>query len=267
MEGFGIEAGSWLRPEAATVFGEAAAAYAEHRPGYPQAAVRWALGDVCRPGVRVLDLAAGTGKLTEALTLFGADVVAVDPDPAMLAELRRRFPGATALRGTAERIPLPDAGVDVVLVGQAFHWFDRETVMDEIRRVLGPAGQLAALWNLWDDGQAWVRGLAEATGNEITVSAWRPQAVLPGHPGFLPPERGDFAHEQRRTTESMMGTVATYSYVIGLPDDQRAAYERRVRAYLRSCAVTRGGSFSLPHVTTVVRTAVSTPRPAGRPGA
>jgi ubiquinone/menaquinone biosynthesis C-methylase UbiE len=106
-------------------FGTAAAAYAEHRPGYAEAAVRWVLEpEGSREPLRVLDLAAGTGKLTATLVRLGAQVTAVEPDPAMLAELRRELGSVRSLAGRAEDIPLPDASVDAVLVGQAMHWFD-----------------------------------------------------------------------------------------------------------------------------------------------
>src|SRR5690348_6638971 len=109
-------------------FGSVAAAYAEHRPGYPAAALDWALapaaGSASGTGGRtLLDLGAGTGKLTAALLGRGA-VIAVEPDPAMLAELRRRLPDVDAREGSAESIPLPTGSVDTVLVGQAWHWFD-----------------------------------------------------------------------------------------------------------------------------------------------
>src|SRR6476660_1148222 len=103
-------------------FGVAAAAYAEHRPDYAEAAVRWALEPA--PGSRVLDLGAGTGKLTATLASLGAEVIAVEPDPAMLTELRRALPTVRALPGSAEAIPLPDASVDAVVSGNAMHWFD-----------------------------------------------------------------------------------------------------------------------------------------------
>ncbi|HJY69164.1 MAG TPA: class I SAM-dependent methyltransferase, partial [Streptosporangiaceae bacterium] len=104
-------------------FGAAAAAYAEHRPDYARAAVRWALERA--PGPRVLDLGAGTGKPTAVMAaLCAADVIAVELDPAMLAELRRAVPDVRALPGRAEAIPLPEASVDAVLVGHALHWFD-----------------------------------------------------------------------------------------------------------------------------------------------
>ena len=123
-------------------FGAAAVAYAEHRPDYAQSAVRWALEPA--PGPRVLDLGAGTGKLTTTLVALGAEVIAVEPDPAMLNELRGARPAVRALLGSAEAIPLPDASVDAVLAGNAMHWFDMDVAGPEIARVLAPGGILAA---------------------------------------------------------------------------------------------------------------------------
>lgn len=140
-------------------FGAAAAAYAEHRPDYAEAAVRWALEPAA--GMRVLDLGAGTGKLTATLVAAGADVTAVEPDPAMLAELRRGLPDVRALPGRVEAIPLPDASVDAVLAGNALHWFDMAAAGPEIARVRRPRGVLAGLWNVVDDWVGWVAGQAE----------------------------------------------------------------------------------------------------------
>src|SRR6202789_1364891 len=126
-------------------FGAAASAYAEHRPDYAPAAVRWALEPA--PGPRVLDLGAGTGKLTATLVALGADVIAVEPDPAMLTELRRALPTVRAVPGSAEAVPLPDASVDAVLAGQALHWFDMDVAGPEIARVLVPNGTHAGMGN------------------------------------------------------------------------------------------------------------------------
>ena len=135
-------------------FGGAAAAYALHRPNYAEAAVRWTLD--AANGPRVLDLGAGTGKLTATLLEVGADVVAVEPDPAMLAELRGALPAVRALKGSAEEIPLPDGSVDAVVAGHAMHWFDMAVAGPEIARVMVPGGVLAGLWNVIDDRVDWV---------------------------------------------------------------------------------------------------------------
>src|SRR5579864_257042 len=144
-------------------FGAAAEAYAEYRPDYAEAAVRWALAPA-GSAPRVIDLGAGTGKLTATLVSLGAEVTAVEPDPAMLAELRRTLPGVRSLSGRAEAIPLPGASVDAVVAGQAMHWFDMSLAAPEIARVLVRGGVLAGLWNTDDDRAEWVAGLTEISG-------------------------------------------------------------------------------------------------------
>ena len=134
------------RSRRARSFGSVADLYREARPGYPLAAVEWALEHA--PGRDVLDLAAGTGKLTEVIASAGARVTAVEPLEQMRRELARTVPAATLLSGSAEQIPLADGAVDAVLVGQAFHWFDQPRALDEIARVLRPGGVVGLLWNL-----------------------------------------------------------------------------------------------------------------------
>lgn len=130
----------------------AAGVYERGRPGYPAAAVQRMVERLeLRPGRTVLDLAAGTGKLTRLLVPTGANVIAVEPLLEMRAELERRVPRVAALAGTAERIPLDDAYVDAVTVASAFHWFDAERALREIRRVLRPGGGVALLWNARDE--------------------------------------------------------------------------------------------------------------------
>jgi SAM-dependent methyltransferase len=146
----------------ASSFGAVAMAYAEHRPDYALAAVRWALEPA--PGPRVLDLGAGTGKLSGTLVALGADVIAVEPNAAMLTEFRRALPAVRALPGSAEAIPLPDASVDAVLAGNALHWFDMALAGPEIARVLVPGGILAGLWNVMDNRVDWVAGLKRVSG-------------------------------------------------------------------------------------------------------
>jgi SAM-dependent methyltransferase len=241
-------------------FGAAAAAYAEHRPDYAEAAVRWALAPA--PGPRVLDLAAGTGKLTATLVSLGADVTAVEPDPAMLGELRRLLPGVPAVPGSAEAIPLADGCVDAVLVGQALHWFDQALAGPEIARVLVPGGVLAALWNASDDRVDWVAGLDRVSDGaaNLTLTGWRTGSDHGQHTAgldlpalFSAPERAEFAHAQTRTASSMLATVATHSRVLVMDDEERDVLLSRVRDFLTSRPETGGGEFVLPIVTGVLR--------------
>jgi SAM-dependent methyltransferase len=231
-----------LHARRAASFGTQAQQYAEHRPDYPAAAIDWVLPD----GVSdVLDLAAGTGKLTGSLLARGLTVTAVEPDPAMLGELRKRFPAATALIGTAERIPLDDCSVDAVVVGQAFHWFDVPEALSEIGRVLRPGGRVGALWNYEDNRVPWVSGFDSLVRTGVS-RGWTYPAPLPDHPLFEPFERSDLDHSVRRTAETMIAMVGTYSHMLVAGDEERAAINDKIRAYLRARPETAHGEFDLP---------------------
>ena len=243
-------------------FGAAAAAYAEHRPDYAQAAVRWALE--LAPGPRVLDLGAGTGKLTATLVALGAEVVAVEPDSAMLTELRRAVPAVRALPGGAEAIPLPDASVDAVLAGNALHWFDMAVAGPEIARVLAPGGILAGLWNVMDNRVDWVAGLERVSGNAAigardTLSSWRAATADMHLPNtglvarFGSPEQAEFPHGQRRTADSLVATLATRAGMLVMPEPDQEATLGRIRAFLASRPETAHGEFTLPMLTGVLR--------------
>jgi SAM-dependent methyltransferase len=243
-------------------FGAAAAAYAEHRPDYAQAAVRWALGQA--PGSRVLELGAGTGKLTAALVELSAELTAVEPDPAMLAELRRALPAVRARPGSAETIPLPSSSVDVVLAGNAMHWFDMDVAGPEIARVLVPDGILAGLWNVLDDRVGWVAELERVSGSAAigprdTLSNWRAataDAHLPSSgrvARFGSPKRAEFPHGQRRTADSLVATLATRAGMLLMPKQERDVTLRRIRAFLASRPETARGEFTLPLLTGVLR--------------
>jgi SAM-dependent methyltransferase len=245
-----------------STFGAVATAYAEHRPGYAEEAVRWAPERA--PGPRVLDLGAGTGKLTAALVSLGAEVIAVEPDPAMLTELRRELPAVRALPGTAEAIPLPDASVDAVLSGNAMHWFDMNVAGPDIARVLTPGGVLAGLWNVFDNRVDWVAGLEQISGTAAigprdTFSSWRSEtaeAHLPDDRSkvqFGSPEQAEFPHGQRRTADSLVATFATKAGMLVLPEQERDATLGRIRAFLASRVETADGEFTLPMLTGVLR--------------
>jgi SAM-dependent methyltransferase len=259
---YGHQVGQDERLLLGSSFGAAATAYAEHRPDYAQAAVRWALERA--PGSRVLDLGAGTGKLTATLVSLGAEVVAVEPDPAMLTELRRALPTVRALPGSAEAVPLPDASVDAVLAGNAMHWFDMNVAGPEIARVLEPDGILAGLWNVFDSRVDWVAGLERISGSAAigprdTFSSWRAEtaeAHLPNNGSiarFGPPEQAEFSHGQRRTAHSLVATFATKAGMLVMPEQEREATLGRIRAFLASTPETARGEFTLPMLTGVLR--------------
>jgi SAM-dependent methyltransferase len=196
--------------------------------------------------------------------MAGGETTAVEPDPAMLTELRHALPGIRALSGSAESIPLPDSSVDAVLAGNALHWFDMDAAGPEIARVLAADGVLAGLWNVVDDRVDWVAGLARASGSEAigprdTPTGWRnatATAHLPTSPaaarfGFA--EQAEFPHAQRRTADSLVATLATRAGMLVLPEQEREDRLHRIRDYLASRPETAEGEFGLPMMTCVLR--------------
>ena len=229
-------------------FGPVAHIYERGRPPYPPAAVDWLLP----PGTpRVLDLGAGTGKLTRQLLDRGLPVTAVDPSDGMLGELRRVLPGVPAHLGSAEHIPLPDGSADAVLVAQAWHWADPARAVPEIARVLSPGGRLGLLWNMRDDTEDWVRRLGEIIGNP---EHGRDATV--GEP-FGPVQSREFRWTHRITGEALLDLVASRSNVILLPSDERAALLAQVRQLMVTHPALIGrAEYALPFVTYCYRTSL-----------
>lgn len=237
----------------AASFGAAAAEYAEHRPGYPDAAIEWVLEPVRgRRTIRALDLGAGTGRLTEALQRAEVDVIAVEPDPQMRAQMLRQVFGVAVLAGTGENIPLPDARVDVVVVGQAMHWLDQRRALPEIARVLNPGGVFAALWNVDDTTVEWAVEFARLSGFPADEDADQ-RPPIEEHEAFEPVEWRNFDNPLRRTIDSMVAMSGTYSALLVLEPAERAERLRQLREFLRSRPETASGEFDVPKVTAVAR--------------
>lgn len=223
---------SGLHPTAEAGFSAAAEVYERARPGYPDEAVAWVAERLgIGPDRDVLDLAAGTGKLTRQLVPLGARVVAVEPIGAMRAQLERAVPGVAALAGTAEAIPLPDASVDAVTCAQAFHWFRAEEAVREIRRVLRPGGGLALLWNgrdLDDPRHAHLDELLAPHRREFPSGEEHWRAVL----GLL--ELRTWRYSERLTLDEYVERVASTSFVGAMATDERHEFLNDVRAGLAS---------------------------------
>jgi SAM-dependent methyltransferase len=237
----------------ATSFGAAAAAYERGRPPYPSQAIGWLL-----PGgaARVLDLGAGTGKLTRQLRDRGLDVTAVEPSEGMREQLRQAVPGVTVLAGTAERIPLPDHSVDAVMMAQAWHWVDPAAAVPEVARVLAPGGWLGLLWNVRDEREDWVAGLGTLirSSREDPDSSDPATATIslapPVGPPFGPVERRDVEWVHRFSPEVLTDMVASRSYVITLPGADREALLNEVRHLMRTHPTLAGADeIALPYVT------------------
>jgi SAM-dependent methyltransferase len=224
-----------IHPVAAAGFTAAADLYERARPGYPPEAVDWLAGRVgLGPGRTVVDVGAGTGKLTRLLLPTGAHVIAVEPLPAMLEQLIETAPGAEAILGTAEELPLPDGSADVITVAQALHWFDQKRALPEFRRVLRGEGLVALVWNsrdLDDPLQAALGRLLEPARNRVPAqrdSVWR--APFERSPLFGALEVRRFPFAQQFTADDLADRVGSTSFVAAMRPEEREELLVSVRA-------------------------------------
>lgn len=226
-----------------TVAGE----YERWRPEYPEAALRWAAERLeLAPGARVLDVGAGTGKLTRGLVALGFDAVAVEPGAGMLEQLRVAVPAAEAHEAPAEELPLPDASVDAAFAGQAYHWFDRERALPELHRVLRAGGGLALLWNWWDERDPLQRELGELIGY-AGESPFREEG-LPGDPWFEEVGRTVTETPGEWTADGLVRHLATTSgFLVAEPGDR----DESLRA-VEELAARHGERFPFPRLTYVL---------------
>lgn len=233
---------------AARGFNAGAAAYETARPGYPPEAIAVLVEHLgLGPGSTVLDLAAGTGKLTRRLVELEASVVAIEPLEGMRAQLQSVLPDVELLDGTAEAIPLPDASMDLVAVAQAFHWFDAPVALSEIARVLRPGGGLAILWNERDEGTPWVAEMSRLIRwHERTVSRYQHvdwAAVVAASGRFTPLREEVIAWEQPMTAELLADRVRSISYIAAMPSGERERLAAEVVYLVRRLPE----PFSLPY--------------------
>ena len=227
-------------------FETVAAEYERWRPEYPEAALRWAADALgLANGARVLDVGAGTGKLTRGLVALGFDAVAVEPGGAMLDELRRTVPAAKAHEAPAEEIPLPDASVDAAFAGQAYHWFDRERALPELHRVLRPGGGIALLWNWWDERDPLQRELGELVGY-AGKSPFR-EEELPSAPWFEEAGRTVIETPGESSPDELVGNLTTTSaFLVADPAEREEAFRA-----VRELAERYGERFAFPRLTYV----------------
>ncbi len=232
----------------ATSFGTAAQAYERARPVYPAEAVRWLLP---RPGAIVLDVGAGTGKLTGRLVREGHDVRAVDPDATMLKTLSRRLPSVATTVGSAEALPVDDMSIDAVTFGQSWHWVDPVSASRETARVLRPGGLIGLFWNIRDESVDWVRELStimHSSAAERLLSEGPPEVAPP----FVDLEHRTWEWTAALSAEALVDLAASRSHVIALDADARDAVLARVRA-LGERVADAEGMVQLPYRTHVFR--------------
>lgn len=235
----------------ATSFGGATAAYEAGRPSYPVEAVAWLLDP--RPSV-VVDIGAGTGKLTRALIGQGREVIAVDPDPAMLETLRAGIPGVATHVGTAESLPLPDSCADLVTLGQAWHWVDPIAASAEIGRVLQPGGALGLVWNIRDESVPWIAAMSQIMHHSAAERMIMTESVTVAEPfGELEERTWQWVRPMTRAQLTYM--VTSRSYVITADAETRSRIDAELAALFDSLTdLADGGTVDLPYSTHIFRT-------------
>ncbi|MCI4361028.1 MAG: class I SAM-dependent methyltransferase [Thermoplasmata archaeon] len=239
-------------------FDRAAEAYERGRPGYPEEALAYLREALrLRPGDRVLDLGAGTGKFTRAMRPWSARRIALEPVPGMRAVFRRASADAELVIARAETLPLRTASVDAVVAAQSFHWFRQPETLREIRRVLRPTGALALVWNRRDESLAWTKRLGElidTESGEIPRSrseAWRAHFEGPGgvgRNGFGPLTERTFSHVTRMPPDAVIDRVLSISAIGLLPAERQRTIAEQVRSILDEEPLTAGqGVVDIPY--------------------
>ncbi len=212
--------------------------YESGRPGYPADAVQFILETIDPDGDDVvIDVGAGTGKLTRELTASPAQVVALDPVAEMLALIPARAPTAHLVLGSAENIPVGDGVASALTVAQAFHWFDPGRAWDEFARVLRPNGAVVLVWNARLRDQDWVDQIWSLMDEVEKRAPWRNHdkpEMDETHEMFSDLERTVFDHSVEMTDETVLGRVLSVSHVAVLPDARRAAIADEVRQIIAS---------------------------------
>jgi len=249
-----------VHPLAAVGFDRAADAYERGRAGYPALAIEAILAEArAAPGRTLLELGAGTGKLTRELTAGGARVIALEPVAGMRALLAATAPEAEPLDAVAEAIPLAAESVDAVIAAQCFHWFDPEAATAEIARVLRPEGAVAVIWNRRDDSVAWMREftlLADAHAGDVPRyrdGAWR--RGFDADPVFAPLALRTWPNRGAVGRDAVLARAASMSFVAALDDEPRARVVEEFAELLDTHPDTRGrDDIALPYVTELFTT-------------
>lgn len=246
-----------------TSFGPAAALYDRIRPRYPADAISWATARPTGADTprltprRAVDLGAGTGILSRDLLAAGLAVTAVEPDASMLAQLVRGSPDVVPVHGAAEDIPLPDGSADVVVAGQAYHWFDPARAHPEIARITRSGGVFALLWNVRDETEPWVAAMTAVvtSDNRDDGSGYATWRAVDLQPWFGPFEVREFRHTVPHTPDSLIDLVRSRSYYLTAGRRRQQAIEQSIRDLIANHPdLANRCQFAMPYVTRAYRT-------------
>jgi SAM-dependent methyltransferase len=227
-------------------FGAEAETYDRSRPTYPPDAIAWLVENLrIDPGSVVVDVAAGTGKLTSLLVPSGATLIAVEPVEGMRQVFRREVTGVPAVAATAEAMPFADTSVDAVTVAQAFHWFDADAAAEELSRTLRPGGRLAMIWNARDRSVDWVDAVWSVMDRVEKKAPWRVhedpwRAGFEERPWFGPLHEGVFSHKQTLSPEGVVDRFTSVSHLAALSPGEREVHLEEIRDVLRNHPDTAG---------------------------
>ncbi|MCZ4300403.1 class I SAM-dependent methyltransferase [Microbacterium oxydans] len=242
-----------MAEEMATSFGAQAGDYEVGRPEYPFDAVAWMLEKMPVGSRRIADVGAGTGKLTRVLAgAPDAEIVAIDPDPKMLAALRLAVPGVPTFAGTAESLPLPDSSLDAVVLGQAWHWVDPVTGSAEIGRTVRSGGVLGLIWNIRDERVSWVRRLTEimhGSNAEVMLVDGGPEVAAP----FGPLEEKSWEWVRPISRDHLHRMASSRSFVITAPAEEKARIRREMDDLFDELGLDGESTIDLPYVTRAFR--------------
>lgn len=223
----------------------AADAYDRGRPGYPQAAIDRLVSELrIDSGSQVVDLGAGTGQMTAALSHYAAGILAVEPVESMRRKLRALHPNIPVVAGTAESIPLADQSADVIVCAQAFHWFDGFKALAEIGRVLTPAGRLGLIWNVRDESCEWVARLTKIidpyAGDTPRFRRGRWREVFEATDRFTPLKHASVVHHHTGPPSLVVDRIMSISFIAALPQQERRGVEKALNDLLQNHSELRG---------------------------